>query len=138
MMMRFGIFAFSFLMAGLMSWNSNAQSRSTRPKTDNTDRSVQVIHKKEEPPRIHYRYLYKKSTQGLLLGNKCMEDKYDEMQLKYIAAPKSAGVYTSEADRLWSNFQTKIALFFTEGPFWKFKIKKARKKCRQLTGDFTG
>jgi hypothetical protein len=67
-----------------------------------------------------------------------MEDFDDSMDLKYIAAPKNAGVYSNEMDRLWKNFKTKTALFFTKGPFWKLKIKKARKNCRRLTGDFVG
>ena len=109
-----------------------------RPKTDNTDKSVSVVHKKEEPPRINYHYIYKKNSKGLLLGNKCVEDFTEDMGIRYIAAPKDVGVYQSEADRLWQNFKTKTSLFFTKGPFWKFKINKARKKCKALTADFVG
>jgi hypothetical protein len=120
-------------------WDPKVYAQSSgRPKTDNTDRSVRVVHKKVEPESIEYNYLYKKDAQGLLLGNKCVEEVTDEMGVQYVVSTGSDGLYRNELDRLWKNFKVKTKLFFTRGPFWKFKIKKARKECRQLTRDLVG
>ncbi|WP_222933105.1 hypothetical protein, partial [Fulvivirga aurantia] len=84
----------------------------------------------------------KNSPKGLLIGNPCMEDVYKDMGFRYVIQTKQktkyGGNYMNEFDRFWHNMVAKLRLTFKNGPFWKFKLKKKRKECRALTGDFVG
>ncbi len=80
----------------------------------------------------------KNDSDGLLLGNRCMTDIISEMQFEYVIQIKGTQGYRNEIGRLAHNFTAKIGIMFRNGPFWKFRLKKERKKCREQTGDFVG
>ncbi len=80
----------------------------------------------------------KNDTDGLLLGNKCMEDVTSEMGFEYVVQVKGRSGYKSEFERLVHNLTAKIGIMFRNGPFWKFRLKKERKQCREKTGDYVG
>ena len=80
----------------------------------------------------------KPNAKGLLIGNKCMEEVTNKMGFVYLVQPQGQQGHKSEFGRLTHNFFAKIGIFFRNGPFWKFKLKKKAKECRRLTGDFVG
>ena len=80
----------------------------------------------------------KNDSEGLLLGNKCMEEVMKEMGFEYVIQLKGQPGYRNEFGRLAHNLGAKIGIMFRNGPFWKFKLKKKRNQCREQTGDFVG
>jgi hypothetical protein len=80
----------------------------------------------------------KNDSEGLLLGNLCMQQVTDDMGFEYLIQVKGTPVYKDEFSRLIHNFGAKIGIMFRNGPFWKFKLKKERKNCRESTGDYVG
>ncbi len=80
----------------------------------------------------------KNDSDGLLTGNKCMQDVMDEMGFEYLIQIKGQPGYKSELGRLAHNLTAKIGIMFRNGPFWKFRLKKERNECREKTGDFVG
>ena len=67
-----------------------------------------------------------------------MEEVTRKMGFEYVLQPKGQPGNRNEVGRLIHNFGVKVSLFFKNGPFWKFKLKKKRNECRESTGDFTG
>lgn len=80
----------------------------------------------------------KNEPNGLLLGNKCMEDVTRKMGFEYVVQPKGQQGNRTELGRLMHNLFAKFGVTLRNGPFWKFKLKKKRKECRQSTGDYVG
>ncbi len=80
----------------------------------------------------------KPDAKGLLIGNKCMDEVTYKMGFIYLVQPKGQPGHRTEFGRLTHNFFAKMGIFFRNGPFWKFKLKKKAKECRRLTGDFMG
>ena len=80
----------------------------------------------------------KNDTEGLLLGNLCMTEVTEAMGFEYLIQVKGNPDYKDEFGRLIHNFGAKIGIMFRNGPFWKFKLKKERKNCRESTGDYMG
>lgn len=90
------------------------------------------------PKRKKIRFLVKKRTNGLLMGNKCAEDVTHKMGFEYIVLAKGQPGYKNEWQRNWHNLGVKALLFITRGPFWKFAVKKRIKRCKYQTGDYMG
>lgn len=122
----------------LIEFSVSAQSKYEEKETFKTQKDLEWDHGRKVAHRKFYNTIYKKTPKGLLLGNKCFEDKTKKMGFIYESVKKGETAYSTEFGRLRHNFGVKIKLFFTRGPFWKFKVNKARKRCRQLTGDFYG
>lgn len=83
----------------------------------------------------------KNSPNGLLLGNKCMEKVKQEMGFEYELQSNSyQGPLNkmNEFYRFWHNLAAKTRIMLKNGPFWKSKLKRKQKECRQLTGDYMG
>jgi len=85
----------------------------------------------------------KNSPKGLLIGNPCMDDVIRDMGFVYVVQTKIktsryGGGRMNSFDRFWHNLVAKLRITFRNGPFWKFKLKKKRKECRKLTGDYVG
>lgn len=113
----------------LSSFEARAQEK---PQTNKTSHESSEV---ERPAREkRYMTIYKKSTKGTLNGNKCMEEITHKMGFKYVVMPKD---YYSPFGRVMHNFFIKTILFF-KNPFWKIKVNKQMKRCRQMTGDFYG
>ncbi len=123
----------------LLSWQQHdllAQDQPQSTKTGNTSVDSKPVHKieKNKDLRLHW---IKNDTKGLLIGNRCFEEVTNKMGFVYHIQTKSQSNQMSETRRLLHNFGVKFKLFFKNGPFWKFKLKKKRKECKQITGDFT-
>ena len=80
----------------------------------------------------------KKSSKGLYMGNKCVDELTSSMGFIYLIQVKGQAGYRSEFDRLLHNFGAKTGIFFRNGPFWKYKLKKKTKDCRRRMGDYVG
>lgn len=80
----------------------------------------------------------KNSPNGLLIGNSCMEEVFSDMGFIYTIQRKGRIDTMNELHRFFHNMMVKLKLSFKNGPFWKFKLKKKRKECRELTGDYVG
>lgn len=80
----------------------------------------------------------KNDTQGTLTGNRCFEEVTKKMGFEYVVQPRGNPLNKSDFSRFANNFGVKMGIFFRNGPFWKFKLKKERKRCRKQMGDFTG
>ena len=80
----------------------------------------------------------KPSTKGLYMGNPCVDELTYSMGFVYLVQLKGQAGYKSEFSRLMHNFGAKTGIFFRNGPFWKFKLKKRTKECRRQTGDYMG
>jgi len=80
----------------------------------------------------------KNDSENLLLGNKCMEEVFDDMGFEYVIQLKGQPGYRNEFGRLVHNFAAKIGIMFRNGPFWKFRLKKERNRCREKRGDLVG
>jgi len=83
----------------------------------------------------------KNSPKGLLIGNPCMEAVRKKMGFVYVIQTKTQTKYKTRMngfDRFWHNLVAKLKITLRNGPFWKFKLKKKRKECREITSDFVG
>ncbi|MEM7552377.1 MAG: hypothetical protein AAF363_22015 [Bacteroidota bacterium] len=114
-----------------------SQTKYEERETFKTEKELEWDRGRKKATETVYNYIYKKKPKNLLLGNKCLEDATKKMGFLYALANKGDG-YNTETGRFFHNFGVKSKLFFTRGPLWKFKVKKERKRCRQLTGDFYG
>ena len=81
-------------------------------------------------------YLIVRKPEKVLYGNPCMEEIADEMGFEYLLIPKtSAEGYTDEKP-FWHNLKAHFKLMKKNGPFYKRKLRRAIKFCRQMSGDF--
>lgn len=83
-------------------------------------------------------YWIKNDSRGLLSGNACMEEVLNKMGFAYLIQIKGQIGYKTGVGRWRHNLALKYKLFFTKGPFWKFKLKKKRRQCRSFTRDMVG
>lgn len=67
-----------------------------------------------------------------------MEEITQDMGFVYLVQPKGQAYNDNGFERNLHNFFAKLRITLKNGPFWKFKLKKWRKKCRAETGDFVG
>lgn len=112
-------------------------TENTAPKSP-TYKANDKQYKKRKPVE-----LIKTSSKGLLLGNPCMEEIYKELELRYTIQRKEFtgkpnSNYVNGFYRFFKNFGAKVKLLLRNGPFWKFKLNKKRKQCRELAGDYVG
>ncbi len=77
-----------------------------------------------------------KRPEKVLYGNPCMEEITNEMGFQYLLIPKtSADGYTNQSP-VWHNFKVHFKLIKKNGLFYKRKLRRAVKFCRQMSGDF--
>ena len=103
-------------------------------ETTNTKPTYKAKNKKSKRP-IQW---IKNDSEGLLLGNLCMQEVTNDMGFVYLIQVKDTPGYKDEFGRLVHNFGAKVGIMFRNGPFWKFRLKKERKNCRESTGDYMG
>jgi hypothetical protein len=84
------------------------------------------------------RYIISNNTGRTLYGNKCVEEFTSKMGFRYLAIPPGQPGNRSKFGRFIHNFGVKTVLLFRNGPFWKHKVKKRIRECRQKMGDFVG
>ncbi|QSE99118.1 hypothetical protein [Fulvivirga lutea] len=106
--------------------------------TPTTTKSPKYKSNPKDHKTKHPIYWVKQSSKGLLIGNPCMEEITQEMGFVYLVQPKGQAYNDNGFERNLHNFFAKLRITLKNGPFWKFKLKKWRKRCRAETGDFVG
>lgn len=115
-----------------------AQDKLEFGNTSTTAKAPKYKSKKSDYKNKHKIQWVKNSSKGLLVGNPCMDDVTHDMGFVYLIQPKGQPLNESGFQRNVHNFFAKLRITFKNGPFWKFKLKKWRKKCQAETGDFVG
>ena len=82
--------------------------------------------------------IYKRKVEGLLTGNKCVEDQTEKMGFNYVLIPKEGPGSKTATGVFLHNLGTRFLLMFRNGPFWSLRLKKKVKECRRKTGDYMG
>lgn len=82
--------------------------------------------------------LYKRPGKNRMYSNDCVHDYTAQRGFEYV-------ILTGDCERALSNlsgfelelhnFTTGLGLFFTKGPFWKHKVKRQYKLCKERMGD---
>ena len=129
---------FSLLMLILTMGGALAQDKLDFGNTSTTSLEPTYKSKKKDYKNEHLVSIIKKDTKGLLLGNRCLQDVTRDMGFEYVVQPKREKLSMNGFERLIHNFGAKLKITFKNGPFWKFRLKKKRKECKQQTGDFVG
>ncbi|MEJ2004533.1 MAG: hypothetical protein P8X57_06130 [Cyclobacteriaceae bacterium] len=129
---------FLLLFLGFFSLQVSAQDDSLRFGDTNTTNTKPTYKTNKKSKRKRSIQWIKNDSEGLLLGNKCMEEVFDDMGFEYVIQLKGQPGYRNEFSRLAHNLGAKIGIMFRNGPFWKFRLKNEREKCREKTGDFVG
>ncbi len=81
-------------------------------------------------------YVIVRKPEKALYGNPCMEEIADEMGFEYLLIPKTtADGYTDEKP-FWHNLKAHFKLMKKNGIFYKRKLRRAIKFCKQMSGDF--
>ena len=106
--------------------------------TNTTNTDVKVNKKKEGPKRKKLIKVLKDDTQGILYGNKCFEDMTAEMGFEYVVQPEGQPGSLTGFNKFTHNLWSKIKIMFKNGPWWKAKVNKRMKECREMSGDYMG
>ncbi|WP_152425095.1 hypothetical protein [Nafulsella turpanensis] len=126
-----------FLCLLLFPLTAFAQKREEKPSpTTNTSWEATPESLPERPE--NYLTIYKRNVNGLLIGNKCVEDQTSKMGFNYVLIPGEGPGSKSQAGVFLHNLGTRFLLMFKNGPFWSLRLKKKVKECRQKTGDYMG
>jgi hypothetical protein len=81
-------------------------------------------------------YIIIRKPEKVLYGNPCMEEITREMGFQYLLIPKTSAEGYTDEDPFWHNLKTHFKLMMKNGIFYKRKIRRAIKFCRQMSGDF--
>lgn len=125
-----------FFVLNVVVFQGKAQDDVTSSNV--TDSEHEVNKRKEAPKSKRLLQIIRNDTRGILYGNKCFEEVTHDMGFEYVVQPKGQPRNGSNFSRFLHNFGVKTAIFFKNGPFWKFKVKKRRRECQEASGDFTG
>lgn len=137
-MARITPYFLTFIMMVTLNGALYAQDDLIFGNTANT--SGEPTNKKKDKGRKQKKpsYWIKNDSKGLLSGNVCMEEVLKQMGFTYLIQIKGQIGYKTGVGRWRHNLALKYKLFFTKGPFWKFKLKKKRRQCRSFTRDMVG
>ncbi len=86
------------------------------------------------PKKIEY-LLTRKPTK-VLYGNPCAEEVTYKYGFIYLLNPKLDQNEFGNENAFWHNFKTHFKLMFKNGPFYKSKVRKEIRVCRESSGDF--
>jgi hypothetical protein len=114
----------------------NAQALSMERTTNTSKKAKAAPNKEFKKQKIQH--IIKSDTRKFLFGNKCAEDETLKMGFVYVAMPKGRPGNKNEFNRNLQNLGAKTSILLKNGPFWKVKLNKRIKRCRQQTGDFVG
>lgn len=132
------IFIFVFIFCAASFNQGLAQEENLKFGDTNTTNVKPTYKTKKKTKNKRPVQWIKNDSEGLLLGNPCMNDVTADMGFEYLIQIKGQPGYRNELGRLAHNFAAKIGIMFRNGPFWKFRLKKERNRCREQTGDFVG
>lgn len=124
------------LLLIFLSTSVTAQKKLDFGDTPTTNKDPKYKSNKKDFKNKRVIHWVKKETKGLMIGNPCMDRVFADMGFVYLIEPKGHGLNKNIFTRLGHNFAAKTRIFFRNGPFWKFKLKKKRKQCRRQTGDY--
>lgn len=120
----------------LFSFNASAQRQEEKPSpTTNTSWEAEPELKKKGK---NYLTIYRQNAEGLLIGNKCLEDQTRKMGFNYVLLPEEGPGSKTQTGVFLHNFGARFLLMFKNGPFWSLRLKKKVKECRRKTGDYMG
>jgi len=103
--------------------------------TNSTERK-RTDHKKYEPKRKTYDFIYKHSTKNTLYGNPCALEQTRKMGFEYVPLTKGRG--KTAVGVMLNNVAVGTKLCVTRSPFWKMTLNKRMKDCRLKSGDGVG
>lgn len=81
-------------------------------------------------------YIIVKNPDKVLYGNPCMEEITRDMGFQYLLIPKTNAEGYSRKGAAFHNLGSHVKLIFKNGPFYKRKLRRAIKFCRQMSGEF--
>ncbi len=106
--------------------------------TGMTSHSPKNKHNEKDHRKKRLVHLIKNDGKGLLIGNACMNEVTHSMGFEYVVQSKGQAGNPHELGRFFINLGAKTIILFRNGPFWKIKLNRKRKECRELTGDHLG
>ena len=85
--------------------------------------------------------IYKRPSKNRIYSNECVHDYTSaKMGFEYVIltgdCEKALGNLSGFELEL-HNFTVKVGLVFTRGPFWRYKVNKRFKFCKERMGEFT-
>lgn len=81
-------------------------------------------------------YVIIRKPEKVLYGNPCMEEITDEMGFEYLLIPRTSAEGYTDEEPFWHNLKAHFKLIKKNGLFYKRKLRRAIKFCRQMSGDF--
>lgn len=81
-------------------------------------------------------FIIVRKPEKVLYGNPCMEEITHKMGFQYLLIPRTTAEGYSNQGRFWHNLKAHFKLVKKNGFFYKRKLKRAIKFCRQMSGDF--
>ena len=121
-----------------LNLNILAQDQVTFGHTKKTANDPTVVENPADHKERRMVFIIKNEPGGLLIGNRCFEKATRSFGFEYLMQPKGQPGNRSGTNRFMHNLGAKITLVFRNGPFWKSRLNKKEKECRELTGDFMG
>lgn len=71
-----------------------------------------------------------------LYGNRCAEMEAQKMGIEFIIIPKDIGYGMTKKNIFFTNLNAHFRAFWKNGFFWKKRLKKRIRRCRDATGDY--
>jgi len=133
-----------FFSFGLLSVFSIPALPQDIPPQEGPTSGTDIFHKAPPKPAKEYSssenllQIVKRDTKKILYGNKCFEEYTYKLGFEYVVEPSGRPDSRSEFNRFFHNFGVKFILIFKAGPFWKSKVNKRIRNCREQMGDFAG
>jgi hypothetical protein len=84
----------------------------------------------------HYIQYHITETGSILYGNRCAEEASSKMGVEFILIPKDIGSGMRQRNMYFTNLRASIKATLKNGFFWKKRLEKRIKKCRDGTSDF--
>lgn len=105
----------------------------------NLNSTFQRAHVNKASTHKKIRAIYKRPSKNRMFSNECVHEyTTSAMGFEYVIltgdCEKSIGNRSGFELEL-QNFGVEIGLFFRRGPFWKLKVKKRYKFCKERMGD---
>ena len=99
--------------------------------TEKTSDEPTYDSKGKEIPLEKIRFIYKKNGKRFLSDNKCFEDYTLSIGFQYQIATEGKPVMRNGFLRSMHNLGVKTTMMFKNGPFWGFKVRRQKRRCRE-------
>jgi len=129
------IFVLAWMCFGLLA-NAQTSIKKELPTAKVSDKVDDQDKANIKRKNIGIIYIY--DGAAVLYGNPCATYVTREMNFEYSLENKAEIEIKEAMYNQWHNLGVKTKLFFTRGPFWKFKIDKQLKNCSKQSGDHRG